>query len=203
MAFRTFFAAVGGTQFRTAQYLQATAPQRGGFAGVARRPSVSAVYSCSANTPAKIELVKFRFGTRDLLFAWLVATVFSGLPSTLHALATGADPLEATRAAGAMILPAAADTPTLAIAAAVVHASVSLFWGAVFGWLLPRRRVALWAVAGSAAVALIDLRVIAPPLFPSIAALPFWPQFADHLMWGALLGGTLQARSRRVPQVQH
>jgi hypothetical protein len=24
--------------------------------------------------------------------------------------------------------------------------------------------------------------------------LPFWPQFADHLMWGALLGATLQYR---------
>jgi hypothetical protein len=46
-------------------------------------------------------------------------------------------------------------------------------------------------------VALLDLGVIAPRLFPAVAALPFWPQFADHLAWGALLGGTLQLRQRR------
>ena len=40
------------------------------------------------------------FSPRDLIYAWLIATVFSGLPSTLHAFATGGDPLEATRAAG-------------------------------------------------------------------------------------------------------
>jgi hypothetical protein len=138
-----------------------------------------------------------RFGLRDLSWAWLLATVFSGLPSTLHALATGADPLEATRAAGAMLLPAAADTWALIAAAAVVHPAVSLFWTVVFGWLLPRRRVLGWAMLGSAAVALLDLQVIAPLLFPEVAALPFWPQFADHLAWGALLGGTLQFRLRR------
>ena len=80
--------------------------------------------------------MNLRFGPRDLFWAWLVATVFSGLPSTLHAL--------------------------------------------------------------PAAVALLDLRVIAPLLFAEVAALPFWPQFADHLAWGALLGGTLQWRRRRV-----
>jgi hypothetical protein len=52
-------------------------------------------------------------------------------------------------------------------------------------------------------VALFDLRVIAPLFFPSVAALPFWPQFGDHLMRGALLGGTLQARLKRVAQIQH
>jgi hypothetical protein len=137
-----------------------------------------------------------RFRRRDLLLAWAMATVFSGLPSTLWALASGTDVLEATRAAGEMIAPAATDTPTLFAAAAVVHPAVSLFWTLVFACLLPRRRTALWAVVGSALVAWLDLRLIAPLLFPSVAALPFWPQFADHLMWGALLGGTLQLRTK-------
>jgi hypothetical protein len=141
--------------------------------------------------------LKFRFEARDLFLAWLVATVFSGLPSTLYALISGADPLEATRAAGAMLLPAATDSKTLVAAAALVHPAVSLFWTAVFGWLLPPRRVVLWAVIGSAAVALLDLLVIAPLFFPAVAALPFWPQFADHLMWGALLGGMLLFQQRR------
>jgi hypothetical protein len=83
---------------------------------------------------------KLRFQPRDLFVAWLAATVFSGLPSTLYALVSGADPLEATRAAGAMLLPAA-----------IVHPLGSLFWVAVFGCLLPRRRVALWRNAAASA----------------------------------------------------
>lgn len=138
-----------------------------------------------------------RFPLRDLFHAGWVATLFSGLPSTLYAFASGSDPLEATRAAGAMLVSATSDTRTLLAAAALVHPLVSLFWTAVFGCLLPRRRPAPWAVAGAAAVALLDLRLIAPLLFPSIAALAFWPQFADHLMWGALLGTTLQLRLAR------
>ena len=93
-----------------------------------------------------------------------------------------------------MLAPSTASTGTLIAAAAVVHPVVSLFWTGVFAALLPRAHLALWAVLGSALVALLDLRVIAPLAFPAVAALPFWPQFADHLMWGALLGGTLQVR---------
>ena len=135
-----------------------------------------------------------RFSPHDLIRAWLVATLFSGLPSTLYALGSGSDPLEATLAAGRMLMPDATDKLTLLAAAAVVHSAVSLFWTAVFAFVLPRRHLALWAIAGSAAVALLDLRVIAPVFFPSVAALPFWPQLADHLMWGALLGISLQVR---------
>ena len=135
-----------------------------------------------------------RFSVRDLLYAWLVATVFSGIPSTVHALVIGADPFEATRAAGMMILPPQATLGELVAAAAVAHGAVSLFWASVFAIALPRRRLVPWAAVGAAAVALLDLRVLAPLLFPSIDALPFWPQFADHLAWGALLGVTLQRR---------
>jgi hypothetical protein len=140
--------------------------------------------------------LKLHFTARDLFWAWLLATVFSGLPSTLWAFASGADPLEATRAAGAMLLPHARDTPSLVAAAALVHPAVSVFWTLVFACLLPRRHPLPWALLGAAAVAWLDLLVIAPRLFPAVAALAFWPQFADHLMWGALLGATLQWRGR-------
>ncbi len=75
---------------------------------------------------------------RSLATAWLIATLFSGLPSTLHALATGGDPLEATRAAGAMLL-STGSTPALVAAAAMVHPAVSLFWALLFAWWLPPR----------------------------------------------------------------
>jgi hypothetical protein len=82
-------------------------------------------------------------------------------------------------------------------AAAVVHCTVSLFWTAVLACVLPRRHVLAWSLAAAVAIALLDLRVIAPLAFPPVAALAFWPQFSDHLMWGALLGGTLQLRLGR------
>ena len=71
------------------------------------------------------------------------------------------------------------------LAATLVHAAVSLFWSVVLWLALPDRRTILWALLASAAIALVDLRVIAPAFFPEVAALAFWPQFADHLMWGA------------------
>ena len=95
-----------------------------------------------------------------------------------------------------MLVPASSAQPILFAAAAAVHSMVSLFWALVFGWVLPRRRMLMWSVLGSAAVAVLDLRVIAPAFFPSVAALPFWPQFADHLMWGACFALALQICNR-------
>jgi hypothetical protein len=88
----------------------------------------------------------------DLVRAWLAATLLSGLPSTAWALATGGDVTEATRAAGAMLLPH--ETSTAKLVAAVL-------------------------------IALLDLKVIAPL---------FFPQVADHLMWGAAFGIALRWR---------
>lgn len=139
---------------------------------------------------------KTAFRWRDLALAWLVATVFSGAPSTLHALATGGDPWEATFAAGRMLVDSASPVMLFA-AAAIVHPLVSAFWTSVAAFVLPARHVTLAATAFAAAVGLLDLLVIAPRWFPEVAALAFWPQMADHLMWGACLGGTLQAMRQR------
>lgn len=136
------------------------------------------------------------FPPRNLLAAWLVATIFSGAPSTLHALVSGGDPWEATFAAGRMLVDSASPLALFA-AAAVVHPVVSAFWTAVAALVLPARHTTLWAMAFAAAVGLLDLRLIAPRWFPEVAALAFWPQMADHLMWGACLGGTLQLGSFR------
>jgi hypothetical protein len=131
---------------------------------------------------------------RDFFWAWLAATVLSGIPSTAYALATGGDPTEATRAAGAMLISSASSLPKLMLAAAIVHSAISLFWAVILTLLLPNRHVALWAVVAGGLIAFLDLRLIAPRLFPEVAALAFWPQFADHLMWGISLGAVLQWR---------
>jgi hypothetical protein len=124
---------------------------------------------------------------RDLLYGWLLATVLSGIPSTVWALLTGGDPMEPTRAVGAMI-----GMPGSIAAAALVHGCVSLFWSVLLWLVLPYRHAALWAVLAAAAIAFLDLRLIAPIFFPEVAALDFWPQFADHLMWGACVGFAFQ-----------
>lgn len=126
---------------------------------------------------------------RELSYAWALATLLSGLPSTLYALLAGGDPLEATRAAGAMV-----GRPDSIAAAALVHGAVSLLWAFVLWLVLPRRHTIVWALAAAMAIAVLDLRIIAPVFFPEVAALDFWPQFADHLMWGACVGAALGRR---------
>ena len=133
---------------------------------------------------------------RDVLFAGAAATVLSGIPSTLWALLRGEDVTEATRAAGAMLLPAASSLPSLVVAAAVVHTAISFFWAALLVRVLPRRHVIASAIAAALIVGLIDLKLIAPAFFPEVAALPFLPQMADHAMWGAALGVALAYRWR-------
>ena len=110
----------------------------------------------------------------DLLRAWLAATLLSGIPSTLWAFAAGADPLEATRAAGQMLLPHETSTAKLVAAAAVVHPAVSLFWSVVLWRTLPRRATLEWAMLAAVLIGLLDLKVIAPAFFPAVAALEFY-----------------------------
>jgi hypothetical protein len=133
---------------------------------------------------------------RDSLIAALIAGILGGVPSTAFALLTGGDVLAATRAAGSMLISSAAGTARLLAAAAVVHAAVSIFWAAVLAYVLPRRGIVGWATLAAAAIALLDLRLIGR-LFPEIFALPFWPQFADHLAWGVTVGAVLDWRLRR------
>jgi len=133
---------------------------------------------------------------RDLLAAGWTATLVGGTPSTLYALATGGDPMEATLAAGGMLLPASAGTTALVVAAAVVHVCVSFFWAAILVRVMPRKQVILWTTTAAALIGLIDLRLIAPVFFPEVADLALGPQMADHLMWGASLGWVLARRSR-------
>ena len=141
---------------------------------------------------------KLRQYWSDVLAAGACAALFSGIPSTVYALVTGGDVFEATRAAGSMIVPSTSTDGRLFIAAAVVHLAVSFFWTAILVWLLPHKRTVLWAMVALSIIAVLDLLVIGR-MFPQISALAFWPQFADHLAFGALLGATLewQRRGRR------
>lgn len=132
-------------------------------------------------------------GIEDALVAGAVAAAVSGVPSTLSALATGRDPLEATLAAGSIALPDETRRGQLLAAALPVHLVVSLGWALVLARMLPRgREVALGALAGLG-VAGFDLGVVGPR-FPRVRALPLVPQLADHALYGATVGYVLARR---------
>jgi hypothetical protein len=133
---------------------------------------------------------------RDWAVAGAAATVLSGIPSTVYSMLTGADVLAPTRAAGRMLLSAGASEVQLVVAAALVHTAVSFFWAALLIFVLPQKHVVLWAVIAAALIGVLDLRIIAPSYFPEVAALAFWPQMADHVMWGASFGLALARRWR-------
>lgn len=133
---------------------------------------------------------------RDVLVAGGLAALLSGIPSTLYAFITGGDVMEATRAAGAMLIPSASTDRHLLIAATFVHAAVSFFWTVILVPLLPQRHTVAWAIVALACIAVLDLHGIGR-LFPEICALPFWPQFADHMAFGAILGSVLAYRRER------
>ena len=120
--------------------------------------------------------------------AGAVAALLSGAPSTLHAIATGRDPREATLAAGSILLPDETRRRQLLAAAVPVHLALSLGWAVV----LDRagvRTARSGAIAGLA-IAALDLGV-AGRRFPRIRALPLAPQIADHVAFGAIAGRLL------------
>jgi hypothetical protein len=131
----------------------------------------------------------------DGLIAGGVAALPSGLPSTVHALLSGRDPLEATKAAGSILLPREERTLVLVAAAVPFHAGLSLGWGLVLARALGRPTPLRGAAAGLA-IAALDLGLIARCL-PRIRALPLLPQLADHVVYGAVAASVLQRRRRR------
>ena len=119
------------------------------------------------------------------LRAAIPAAVLSGAPSTVHALATKSDPLEATIAAGSILLPGESRRHRLLIAAVPVHGALSAGWAVILAGTLPLRNpVAEGALAGLA-IAAIDLGVIGRR-YPRVRALRPLPQVADHVAFGVI-----------------
>jgi hypothetical protein len=133
------------------------------------------------------------FALRDGLAAGAAAAALSGIPSTAWALASGRDPLEATLAAGSLLLPGETRRTRLMAAAVPVHLVLSFGWALVLARWLPRRRtVAAGAVAGLG-IAALDLGVVGSR-FPRVRSLPLAPQLADHVVYGATVGRVVAQR---------
>lgn len=133
---------------------------------------------------------------RDVAVAAAVAAVVSGAPSTAHALLTGASPLEASLAAGTLLLPHERRASRLLPAAAVAHAALSLGWAIVLAAILPRRRTLVPAIAAGLAIAALDLGVVSRR-FPRIRELALVPQILDHVAYAVTVGAVLERRARR------
>jgi hypothetical protein len=122
---------------------------------------------------------------RRVVRAGLLAAVFSGAPSTAYALATGRDPLEATLAAGAMVVGEHAPKPAKLAAAVPVHLALSLGWTLALHRALPTHHRTLAGAAAGVAIAALDMGLIGQRI-PAIAKLPLAPQIADHVAFGAI-----------------
>lgn len=125
--------------------------------------------------------------------AVVLAGALSGLPSTAWSLARRRDPLEATTAAGHILLPSSRSTTPLVLAAAAVHSALSIAWATVIVRTLPRdagrAQAALHGALMGAAIAAVDLTIahrIDHPRLVAIRALPVAPQTADHVAFGVM-----------------
>jgi len=134
--------------------------------------------------------------TRVGLVAGTVGAIVGGIPSTGYALATGRDPLEASYAAGAILLPREERSGRLLISATVAHGAISLFWGMVLVRVLPRRHPVLAGAAAGLAIAAFDLGT-AGRRIERVRRLPLGPQLADHAVYGAAVGAVIARCEKR------
>jgi hypothetical protein len=140
---------------------------------------------------------------RDAVVAGVAGGILAGVPSTAYALATRGSPIEATVAAGTLVLPGESRPVVLMAAALPVHAALSVGWAGVLAATLPPtpRRLAAAATGAAAGlvIAAIDLGLVGRR-FPRIRALPMLPQVADHVAYGLTVGLVLARRRSRAEQ---
>ncbi len=116
----------------------------------------------------------------------LVASVLSGAPSVVHAIASGSAreglgyAIDATRAIGTILPPG---RPGL-IRGGVLHGVISLAAAELLALTVPRKRSLLWGPLAGLVIGVLNLGVIAPRRFPALAAFDLGPQIADHVAFG-------------------
>ncbi|MGH2757725.1 MAG: hypothetical protein ACRDI3_08055 [Actinomycetota bacterium] len=130
---------------------------------------------------------------RDGTAAAVPAALLSGVPSTLHALLTDGDPLEASVAAGSILLPRERRRGRLLVAAIPVHLMLSIVWALVLAAVLPRKNPVVEGAVAGLAIAGLDLAVIGRR-YPRIRALQPLPQVADHVAFGIIAAVVLARR---------
>jgi len=157
------------------------------------RPHAPALDGCSS-----LGGVRASGLVEDAAVAGAVASVLSGVPSTAHAILHGDNPLEASLAAGTLLLGDERRPSRLLPAALLAHGALSLGWALVLAATLPRRHTLPWSAAAGLGIAALDLGVIGRR-YPRIRALPLAPQVLDHLAYAATVACVLSRRRSRRP----
>ena len=134
----------------------------------------------------------------DALRAGLPAALLSGLPSTAYAVLLQCDPLEATVAAGSILLPRERRRIRLLAAAIPVHFALSAVWTVGIAVVLPRRNPLAEGTLAGLIIAALDLGVIGSR-FPRIRALKTGPQIADHVAFGIIAAAELARQAKSLP----
>lgn len=134
----------------------------------------------------------------DALRAGPPAALLSGLPSTGYALLRKRDPLEATVAAGSILLPRERRRGRLLMAAIPVHLMLSAVWTVAIAVVLPRRNPLVEGTLAGLVIAAVDLGVIGSR-FPRIRALEAGPQIADHMAFGIIAAARLAQNGKTWP----
>jgi hypothetical protein len=137
---------------------------------------------------------------RVTALAALLAGIIGGVPSTLYAIACSGNWLESINAIAAMANAENLSFGWRVSVATAIHFMISFVWSAALMAFLPERWTLLWASVAGAAIAVIDLLLLAPILFPEVAALSFWPQLADHVVWGGAVGAILARTVKHLPE---
>lgn len=139
-----------------------------------------------------------RAWVRDGIVAGAWAGALGGVPSTLVALLRGEGAREATRAAGALLLPHEERDMRLLPAAALVHGTLSLGWALVLARLLPREHTVTAGAVAGLVIAALDLGLVGQAV-PQVRRLPLAPQVADHVAFGAIAAAVISRRGTRAP----
>src|SRR5215207_3701985 len=105
------------------------------------------------STVARVRARADRVLVEDAAVAGAVAAVLSGVPSTAHAILNRIDPLEASLAAGTLLLPGERRRSRLLPAAMLAHAALSFGWAVVLALVLPRRQTVAWSLPAALAIA--------------------------------------------------
>lgn len=132
----------------------------------------------------------------DAVAGGLAGAVLGGAPSTVHALLTGRDPLEATYAAGRLLMPTAPRGARLLAAAVVAHGTLSLGWAVPIAAVTTSRGVVPVGATAGLAIAALDLGLVGRRV-PAIRSLPQAPQVADHVVYGVVVALVCARRRMR------
>jgi hypothetical protein len=139
---------------------------------------------------------------RQVMEATLLASTFSGVPSTVQVTikrrslrSAAAYVYDTTRAVGTLVPPGRPGFGR----GVVAHLAISMLCGETLARTLPPDRGAAWGAAAGLLIGVVNVGVVGRS-FPAISGLPLMPQLADNVMFGTVFAVALNGSSMRRPR---